>query len=74
LPRVGARGRFILHGDVDDGDVGWRRAAGGLAAYVEAEWADTGEVDSEADDAVFEAAAREVEADLLADALESDED
>jgi hypothetical protein len=74
LPRVGARGRYILRGEVDDGDVGWRRAAGSLAAYVVAAWAVAGEADSEAEDAVFEAAAREVDADLLADALESDED
>jgi hypothetical protein len=70
MPRVGARGRYILHGEVDDGPAGWRHAAGGLTAYVEAEPATFVDSDAEAD----EAAIIEADGDLLDDALESDDD
>ena len=70
MPHVGAQGRYILQGEVDDGPTEWRHAAGGLTAYVEAEPATFVESDAEAD----EAAIIEADGDLLAGALESDDD
>ena len=70
LPRPGAREHYILHGGADDSAEGWRRAAGGLAAYM----AGPMSIPVQDDDAASVVAWEEPPSDLSTTFFESDDD